>query len=85
MAEVERYSRMRYYGPERAIDRCLFHEDTQPGFGVIGGYWRCFAIWVRRTLRLSEHRCGDVHDREYTPAPSSLCQSGIAELQHQGA
>lgn len=43
VAEVERHTRLRYYGPERAIGHCPFHDDRHPSFGVIGGYWRCFA------------------------------------------
>jgi hypothetical protein len=43
VAEVERYTRLRYYRPERAVGRCPFHDDTHPSFGVVGGYWRCFA------------------------------------------
>ncbi|MGH2535612.1 MAG: CHC2 zinc finger domain-containing protein [Thermomicrobiales bacterium] len=43
MAEVERHTRLRYYGPERAIGCCPFHDDRHPSFGVLGGFWRCFA------------------------------------------
>lgn len=41
--EVEAHTRLRHYGSERAIGRCPFHDDRHPSFGVIGGYWKCFA------------------------------------------
>jgi hypothetical protein len=43
VAEIERYTRLRFYGPERAIGRCPLHDDRRPSLGVLGGYWRCFA------------------------------------------
>lgn len=43
MDEIARYTRLRYYGPERAVGCCPFHDDRHPSLGVIGGYWRCFA------------------------------------------
>ena len=43
VAEIERYTELRFFGEERAIGRCPFHDDRHPSFGVIGGYWKCFA------------------------------------------
>lgn len=43
VAEVEQHTRLRFYGRERAIGRCPFHDDRHPSFGVLGGYWKCFA------------------------------------------
>lgn len=43
VAEIERHTRLRFYGVERAIGRCPFHDDRHPSFGVMGGYWKCFA------------------------------------------
>jgi hypothetical protein len=43
VAEVERHTTLRFYGDEQAIGRCPFHDDQHPSFGVIGGYWKCFA------------------------------------------
>jgi hypothetical protein len=41
--EIERYTRLRFYGPEQAVGRCPLHDDRHPSLGVLGGYWRCFA------------------------------------------
>lgn len=41
--EVSKYVELKFYGPERATGRCPFHEDRHPSFGVLGGYFRCFA------------------------------------------
>jgi hypothetical protein len=38
VAEIERYTSLRFYGHERAVGRCPFHDDQHPSFGVIGGY-----------------------------------------------
>jgi hypothetical protein len=41
--EIERYTRLRFYGPEQAVGRCPLHDDQHPSLGVLGGFWRCFA------------------------------------------
>lgn len=41
--EIERYTRLRFYGAEQAIGRCPLHDDRHPSLGVLGGFWRCFA------------------------------------------
>lgn len=41
--EIERYTRLRFYGAEQAIGHCPLHDDQHPSFGVLGGFWRCFA------------------------------------------
>lgn len=41
--EVEQLTRLRQYGPERAIGRCPFHEDRHPSLSLLGGFWRCWA------------------------------------------
>ena len=43
VAEIERYTELRFFGDERAQGRCPFHDDRHPSLGVIGGYWKCFA------------------------------------------
>jgi hypothetical protein len=43
VAEIERYTRLRFYGPEQAVGRCPLHDDQHPSLGVLRGYWRCFA------------------------------------------
>lgn len=63
VAAVERYTRLRYYAPERAIGRCPFHDDRHPSFGVIGGYWRCFAGCGAGGLAAFEAMVKDSHSR----------------------
>jgi hypothetical protein len=41
--EIERHTRLRFYGPEQAVGICPLHEDRRPSLGVLGGFWRCFA------------------------------------------
>ncbi len=41
--EAERFTRLRQYGPERAVGRCPFHDDRRPSFSILGGFWRCWA------------------------------------------
>ena len=41
--EIEGVTRLRQYGPERAIGRCPFHDDRHPSLSVLGGFWRCWA------------------------------------------
>ena len=41
--EIEGVTRLRHYGPERAIGRCPFHDDRHPSLSVLGGFWRCWA------------------------------------------
>ena len=43
LAEVERHTSVRQYGPERAIGRCPFHDDRRPSLSLLGGFWRCWA------------------------------------------
>lgn len=43
VGEIERLTRLRIYGPERAIGRCPFHDDRHPSLSVLGGFWRCWA------------------------------------------
>lgn len=40
--EIEGVTRLRQYGPERAIGRCPFHDDRHPSLSVLGGFWRCW-------------------------------------------
>lgn len=62
--EIEGVTRVRQYGPERAIGRCPFHDDRHPSLSVLGGFWRCWAgcgeggINAFRT-RLREQEGGD--------------------------
>ncbi len=44
--EVQRYTRLKYIGPERLMGRCPFHDDRHPSFGIMGAYWQCFARCV---------------------------------------
>lgn len=41
--EVERFTKLRQYGPERAIGCCPFHDDRHPSLSLLGGFWRCWA------------------------------------------
>jgi hypothetical protein len=41
--EVTQFTRLRQYGPERAIGLCPFHDDRHPSFSLLGGFWRCWA------------------------------------------
>jgi hypothetical protein len=41
--EIDAVSRLRQYGPERAIGRCPFHDDRHPSLSLLGGFWRCWA------------------------------------------
>lgn len=41
--EIERYTKLRFYGNDRAIGRCPFHDDRHPSLGIVGGFWKCFA------------------------------------------
>lgn len=43
VAEIERSTRLRFYGPEQAVGQCPMHDDRRPSLGVLGGFWRCFA------------------------------------------
>jgi len=40
--EVERFTKLRQYGPERAVGRCPFHDDRRPSLSLLGGFWRCW-------------------------------------------
>ncbi len=45
--ELNRYTDLRYVGPERLIGRCPFHSpDRHPSLGVIKGYWRCWTCGI---------------------------------------
>jgi hypothetical protein len=41
--EVEQLTKLRQYGPERAIGHCPFHDDQHPSLSILGGFWRCWA------------------------------------------
>lgn len=41
--EINAVTRLRQYGPERAIGRCPFHDDQHPSLSLLGGFWRCWA------------------------------------------
>ncbi len=41
--EVERFTKLRQYGPVRAIGRCPFHDDRHPSLSLVGGFWRCWS------------------------------------------
>jgi hypothetical protein len=41
--EIQCWTRLREYGPERAIGRCPFHDDRNPSLSLLGGFWRCWA------------------------------------------
>lgn len=41
--EIEQVTRVRVYGPERAVGHCPFHDDRHPSLSVLGGFWRCWA------------------------------------------
>ena len=43
LREVERFTQLRQYGPERAVGRCPFHDDHRPSLSLLGGFWRCWA------------------------------------------
>lgn len=43
LAEVERFTSVRVYAPERAVGRCPFHDDHRPSLSLLGGFWRCWA------------------------------------------
>lgn len=41
--EIDAVTKLRQYGPERAIGRCPFHDDRHPSLSLLGGFWRCWA------------------------------------------
>lgn len=41
--EVQRFTELRQYAPDRAIGRCPFHDDHRPSLSLLGGFWRCWA------------------------------------------
>lgn len=43
MTEIGAFTRMTYYGPEKAKGLCPLHDDHDPSLAVWGGYWKCFA------------------------------------------
>lgn len=43
VAEVTKYTAMRYIGPERLRGKCPFHDDQHPSFGIDRYKWECFA------------------------------------------
>ena len=45
-AEVSRYTRLTDKGGEKAVGNCPFHDDHNPSFGLLHGYFRCWACGV---------------------------------------
>lgn len=41
--EIQRWTELRQYAPERAIGHCPFHDDRHPSLSLLGGFWRCWA------------------------------------------